>query len=51
VILNAVLHCSFNNHLVDLPLLRNRQYVVNYPVQHQSGWEEKEHDGKNDGHI
>ena len=33
----------FCKHLVNLPLLCNGQQVINYPVQHQSSREEKEH--------
>jgi hypothetical protein len=40
-----------SEHLIDLPLLSNRQQVVHYPVQNQACREEEEHDRKHDGHV
>ncbi len=47
--------CGVGQHthahlLVDEPLLRNRRGVVGQPVQHQTGREEEEHDGKRRRH-
>src|SRR5580765_6928163 len=38
------------DHAGDLPLLGNRQQVVNGPIKHESGREKKKHTGKYDGH-
>src|SRR5512141_1473229 len=38
------------DHPVDLPLLGDRQHVIDRPVQHQAGREREEHAGEHDRH-
>ena len=46
---SAVLLFATLDEARDLPLLGDRQNVVGRPVQHQTGREPEEHEGKNDG--
>jgi hypothetical protein len=36
--------------LVNLPLLSNRQNIINNPVKNKASWEEKKHDRENNWH-
>jgi hypothetical protein len=49
--INKLLGVFFSKHLINLPLLGNRQQIINNPVQNQTGREEKEHYRENDRHV
>src|SRR5688572_18784827 len=51
--IDSVLACAGGfafHHARDLPLLRDREYVVDQPVEHQAGGEKEEEDAEHDRH-